>query len=45
MGGRARLTEGCYINKSLLTLGIIIRKLAEGGDRTHVPYRDSRLTR
>ncbi|XP_039052879.1 kinesin-like protein KIN-7F [Hibiscus syriacus] len=39
----ARLKEGCHINRSLLTLGIVIRKLSKG--RTgHIPYRDSKLT-
>ncbi|TYJ34924.1 hypothetical protein E1A91_A05G201300v1 [Gossypium mustelinum] len=39
-----RLKEGCHINRSLLTLGTVIRKLSKG--RTgHVPYRDSKLTR
>jgi hypothetical protein len=40
-----RLKEGCHINKSLLTLGTVIRKLAEGAGAGHVPYRDSKLTR
>jgi centromeric protein E len=51
-----RQKEGQYINKSLLTLGHVIYKLAEvsskgganGGraiDATHIPYRDSKLTR
>jgi len=49
-----RKKEGQYINKSLLTLGHVIYKLAEisskGGDKravdaTHIPYRDSKLTR
>ncbi|KAK8585154.1 hypothetical protein V6N13_139092 [Hibiscus sabdariffa] len=40
----ARLKEGCHINRSLLTLGTVIRKLSKG--RTgHIPYRDSKLTR
>lgn len=37
-----RLREGSHINKSLLTLGTVIRKLSEG--ETHVPFRDSKLT-
>ena len=44
----ARLTEGCHINRSLLTLGKVIRSLSEKGERgsdEHVPYRDSKLTR
>ena len=40
-----RLKEGCHINRSLLTLGTVIRKLAAGGTGSHVPYRDSKLTR
>ncbi|XP_044487977.1 kinesin-like protein KIN-7D, mitochondrial isoform X2 [Mangifera indica] len=39
-----RRTEGSYINKSLLTLGTVIGKLSEG-KASHVPYRDSKLTR
>lgn len=39
-----RRKEGAYINKSLLTLGTVIGKLSEGR-ATHVPYRDSKLTR
>eukprot|EP00736_Rhodelphis_marinus_P006530 Rmarinus@m.17302 len=40
-----RLKEGININKSLLTLGTVISKLAEGSQGGHVPYRDSKLTR
>ncbi|KAH7280988.1 hypothetical protein KP509_36G024200 [Ceratopteris richardii] len=42
-----RLKEGCYINRSLLTLSSVIRKLSEAnkGRTGHVPYRDSKLTR
>jgi len=47
-----RAKEGASINKSLLTLGLVINKLAETGDKgksssnaAHVPYRDSKLTR
>nr|AMS24223.1 kinesin 7-IIb protein [Marsilea vestita] len=42
-----RLKEGCYINRSLLTLSSVIRKLSEGSRARpgHVPYRDSKLTR
>ncbi|KFM26800.1 Kinesin-related protein 11 [Auxenochlorella protothecoides] len=36
--------EGSFINKSLLTLGTVIHKLAEG-NAAHIPYRDSKLTR
>nr|KYP39610.1 Kinesin-related protein 11 [Cajanus cajan] len=39
-----RRREGSYINKSLLTLGTVISKLTEGR-ASHVPYRDSKLTR
>ncbi|KAG6432068.1 hypothetical protein SASPL_103641 [Salvia splendens] len=39
-----RLKEGGHINRSLLSLGTVIRKLSKG--RTgHIPYRDSKLTR
>lgn len=52
-----RLKEGGHINKSLLALTSVVSKLAEGSDRysihynislnfrTHIPYRDSKLTR
>ncbi|XP_031114694.1 kinesin-like protein KIN-7C [Ipomoea triloba] len=40
----ARLKEGCHINRSLLTLGTVIRKLSKGGNG-HIPFRDSKLTR
>ncbi|KAK9096088.1 hypothetical protein Sjap_021585 [Stephania japonica] len=39
-----RRKEGSYINKSLLTLGTVISKLTDGKS-THIPYRDSKLTR
>ncbi|KAK9077340.1 hypothetical protein SSX86_005677 [Deinandra increscens subsp. villosa] len=39
-----RRKEGSYINKSLLTLGTVIGKLSEGR-ASHIPYRDSKLTR
>ncbi|KAJ8451949.1 hypothetical protein Cgig2_007432 [Carnegiea gigantea] len=40
----SRLKEGSHINRSLLTLGTVIRKLSKG--RTgHIPFRDSKLTR
>ncbi|KAL0928168.1 hypothetical protein M5K25_000037 [Dendrobium thyrsiflorum] len=39
-----KLKEGSHINRSLLTLGTVIRKLSKGRN-THVPYRDSKLTR
>lgn len=44
-----RLKEGCAINKSLTTLGIVIKVLADksSGKKSNavVPYRDSQLTR
>uniref|UniRef100_A0A0E0L945 Kinesin-like protein n=1 Tax=Oryza punctata TaxID=4537 RepID=A0A0E0L945_ORYPU len=36
--------EGSYINKSLLTLGTVISKLTDE-KATHIPFRDSKLTR
>ncbi|CAN8298455.1 unnamed protein product [Cochlearia groenlandica] len=39
-----RRKEGSYINKSLLTLGTVISKLTDR-KASHVPYRDSKLTR
>ncbi|MBD4018238.1 hypothetical protein GUI04_04225, partial [Xanthomonas citri pv. citri] len=39
-----RLKEGGHINRSLLTLGTVIRKLSKSRNG-HVPYRDSKLTR
>lgn len=44
MSAGARLKEGCHINRSLLTLGTVIRKLSKGRSG-HIPYRDSKLTR
>lgn len=41
----ARLKEGCHINRSLLTLSTVIRKLSAGKRNGHIPYRDSKLTR
>lgn len=45
----ARLKEGAQINKSLVTLGLVISKLAKqkskGTARDFIPYRDSKLTR
>eukprot|EP00762_Andalucia_godoyi_P005586 ANDGO_00512.mRNA.1 Kinesin-like protein KIN-7L len=40
-----RLKEGAHINKSLLTLGTVIAKLSSGESQSHIPYRDSKLTR
>ncbi|KAF8985818.1 hypothetical protein BGZ46_001786 [Entomortierella lignicola] len=39
-----RRKEGAFINKSLLTLGTVISKLTEDKG-THIPFRDSKLTR
>ncbi|XP_065881166.1 kinesin-like protein KIN-7C, mitochondrial [Euphorbia lathyris] len=39
-----RRKEGSYINKSLLSLGTVISKLTDDKS-THIPYRDSKLTR
>ncbi|XP_042392527.1 kinesin-like protein KIN-7F isoform X1 [Zingiber officinale] len=36
--------EGYHINRSLLTLGSVIRKLSKGRNG-YIPYRDSKLTR
>ena len=38
-----RLDEAKKINQSLSTLGMVINSLTDGS--THVPYRDSKLTR
>ena len=38
-----RLKEANATNKSLTTLGVVIRSLVEG--KPHIPYRDSKLTR
>ncbi|XP_022933057.1 kinesin-like protein NACK2 [Cucurbita moschata] len=40
-----RLKEGSHINRSLLTLTTVIRKLSGGRRGGHIPYRDSKLTR
>ncbi|KAK4685751.1 hypothetical protein P7C73_g4393, partial [Tremellales sp. Uapishka_1] len=45
---KERNAEGKHINQSLLTLKLVIGKLAEMASKrnvTHVPYRDSKLTR
>lgn len=39
-----RLREGAKINQSLSALGNVVNALTEKG-RTHIPYRDSKLTR
>lgn len=44
----SRFKEGVHINKSLFSLGLVIQKLSEkseGEPNTHIPYRDSKLTR
>ncbi|KAI4380828.1 hypothetical protein MLD38_006973 [Melastoma candidum] len=43
--GGVRLKEGSHINRSLLTLTNVIRKLSLGKRSGHIPYRDSKLTR
>ena len=42
-----RAVEGAHINKSLMTLGVVIHKLSQGVESKggHIPYRDSKLTR
>lgn len=40
-----RLKEGAHINRSLLALGNVINALAEHKAKSHVNYRDSKLTR
>lgn len=40
--------EGKHINQSLLALSTVIQRLSEekaGGQKQHIPYRDSKLTR
>ncbi|KAJ3680097.1 hypothetical protein LUZ60_016375 [Juncus effusus] len=44
MSAGTRLKEGCHINRSLLTLSTVIRKLSKGRS-AHIPYRESKLTR
>ena len=41
--GNTMLKEAQNINKSIMTLGMVINALTKGGK--HVPYRDSKLTR
>jgi kinesin family protein 3/17 len=40
-----RLEESKYINKSLSALGNVIAALTDKQTRTHIPYRDSFITR
>ncbi|KAK4512041.1 serine/threonine protein kinase [Mucor velutinosus] len=40
-----RRKEGAYINKSLLTLGNVISKLTSNEPASHIPFRNSKLTR
>lgn len=40
-----QLEEAKNINKSLTALGMVINTLAEGKKGSHIPYRDSKLTR
>ncbi|PHT51257.1 Kinesin-like protein NACK1 [Capsicum baccatum] len=44
LSANVRMKEGSHINRSLLTLGTVIRKLSKKGNG-HVPFRDSKLTR
>lgn len=39
------LEEAKTINKSLSTLGNVINALSSPGKGSHIPYRDSKLTR
>ncbi|XP_060754646.1 centromere-associated protein E isoform X3 [Neoarius graeffei] len=41
----ARLKEGCNINRSLFTLGQVIKKLSDESQKGFTNYRDSKLTR
>eukprot|EP00760_Papus_ankaliazontas_P031158 PhM_4_TR5194/c0_g1_i2/m.46777 len=47
VGREERLKEATFINRSLLTLGRVVHILTESSDSatTHVPFRDSKLTR
>jgi len=40
-----RMKEGININKGLFVLGNVISALGNGKNQTHIPYRDSKLTR
>ncbi|XP_051557985.1 centromere-associated protein E isoform X5 [Myxocyprinus asiaticus] len=41
----ARFKEGCNINRSLFTLGQVIKKLSDESQKGFLNYRDSKLTR
>uniref|UniRef100_A0A182JUF4 Kinesin motor domain-containing protein n=1 Tax=Anopheles christyi TaxID=43041 RepID=A0A182JUF4_9DIPT len=41
----SRFKEGVCINKSLLSLSCVIKKLSENPDKQFINYRDSKLTR
>ncbi|XP_036974716.1 centromere-associated protein E isoform X7 [Acanthopagrus latus] len=41
----ARFKEGCNINRSLFTLGQVIKKLTDESQKGFTNYRDSKLTR
>ena len=43
--GGQRLEEAKMINKSISALGNCVAALADGRSQTHVPFRDSKLTR
>mmetsp|Transcript_30547 Transcript_30547/g.73280 ORF Transcript_30547/g.73280 Transcript_30547/m.73280 type:complete len:671 (-) Transcript_30547:1697-3709(-) len=45
LNGLERREEGHYINKSLMTLGQVVLSLSEGKTKSHIPFRDSKLTR
>ena len=44
LNGLERREEGHYINQSLMTLGQVVLSLSEG-KTSHIPFRDSKLTR
>lgn len=48
---KERIQESSFINRSLLALGTVVRKLSDGvgaagagGTGGHIPFRDSKLT-
>ncbi|XP_069561967.1 centromere-associated protein E isoform X5 [Brachyistius frenatus] len=41
----ARFKEGCHINRSLLILGQVMKKLTDESQKGYTNYRDSKLTR